>query len=230
MSKESLEQTISALKHEVERLSAAREIENLKNRYFWLMGRNRFEECLEFFALKTPGLRLELCDSGVYEGAESVTKLYRELHPKFFTMSSPGAMGTFYATSPIIEVAEDGETAKGLWNILGQFAAPTTPGGKPEAWWHSEKHALDFVKEDGRWKIWHYRVYYFFSCTFYKSWTDMKEAVFDGFSPIKLGLIPDELLPDKPTTYHKPYSPEYVIEDVPKIPVPYKTWKETFSY
>ncbi len=242
MSIKSLEQAISTLKHEIkelaetnksfkheiERLQAAREIENLKNRYTWKLCAYQYDDLPEMFALKTPGLRVELGNSGVYEGAEGIKRMYLGIHKKFFTPSSPGQFISACNTSPVIEVAEDGETAKGLWNSFGLFTLtdPEVPDGKPEAMWGLEKHAMDFVKEDGRWKIWHYRAYILLICPFYKSWADMKEAYFSGFSPI----LPDELKPDKPITYHKPYSPEYVVEYVPKVPEQYATWEETFSY
>jgi len=56
--------------------------------------------------------------------------------------------------TPVIEVAGDGKTAKGLWYSIGQGVRPSGTTGHSTEWmW--EKYAVDFIKEDGKWKIWH---------------------------------------------------------------------------
>ena len=56
--------------------------------------------------------------------------------------------------TPVIEVAGDGKTAKGIWYSIGQGVRPKGLDGKSTEWmW--EKYAVDFIKEDGQWKIWH---------------------------------------------------------------------------
>lgn len=52
-------------------------------------------------------------------------------------------------TTPYIELAGDGQTAQGVWYTPGH-----TSGGKMAAYMY-EKYFIDFVKEDGHWKIWH---------------------------------------------------------------------------
>jgi len=60
--------------------------------------------------------------------------------------------------TPVIEVAGDGKTAKGIWYSIG-LAVNGNIGadGKTSisTGWMWEKYAVDFVKEDGKWKIWH---------------------------------------------------------------------------
>jgi hypothetical protein len=46
-------------------------------------------------------------------------------------------------TSPVIQVAKDGKTAKAIW---------FSPGVEGNQWAYG-KYAIDFVKEDGQWKI-----------------------------------------------------------------------------
>ena len=225
MSVEDLEKTVSTLKKEVERLSAAREIENLVNRYVNKLMACEFDSLPEFFALKTPGLRLEIGPSGVFEGPEGIKKMYVYAHNKYFHPPSPGGLAQDYNASPVIEVAGDGQTAKGLWYSPG-INTGRDSDGKLVAEWFFEKRALDFVKEDGEWKIWHYHAYFIFVCPFYKSWADLPE----DYLETSLMPWPEECKPDKPTTYHKPYSQKYVIEYVPKAPEPYETWEDTFSY
>ncbi len=64
-----------------------------------------------------------------------------------------GSLVIHMLTAPYIEVAGDGKTAQGLWYSPGAVG-----GVHPD---HSdglmmyEKYGVDFVKEDGEWKIWH---------------------------------------------------------------------------
>ena len=55
-------------------------------------------------------------------------------------------------TTPIIEVAKDGETAKGLWLMYGAETMKKEDG-KVSAYWAAGQFAMDFIKEDGEWKI-----------------------------------------------------------------------------
>ena len=54
-------------------------------------------------------------------------------------------------TSPVIEVAEDGKSAKGLWYTPGFINSHASANGKirSQALW--ERYGGDFVLEDGRW-------------------------------------------------------------------------------
>ncbi len=59
---------------------------------------------------------------------------------------------------PVIEIAGDGKTAKGIWYSIGQSVRGTVDStGKAtiSTSWMWEKYAVDFAKEDGKWKIWH---------------------------------------------------------------------------
>jgi hypothetical protein len=60
--------------------------------------------------------------------------------------------------TPVIEVAGDGKTAKGLWYSIGigVRASVKNDGTYTKSTeWMWEKYAVDFIKEDGKWKIWH---------------------------------------------------------------------------
>ena len=54
-------------------------------------------------------------------------------------------------TSPVIEVAEDGKSAKGLWYTPGFINSHASANGqvRSQALW--ERYGGDFVLEDGRW-------------------------------------------------------------------------------
>ncbi|MBQ9031222.1 MAG: nuclear transport factor 2 family protein [Parasporobacterium sp.] len=65
-------------------------------------------------------------------------------------------------TTSIIEVAEDGQTAKCFWYSPGLVAETGQSGNT--IW---EAYGVDFVKEGGEWKIWHLHMYTDFTGSFY---------------------------------------------------------------
>ena len=69
-------------------------------------------------------------------------------------------------TTAIIEVAEDGKTAKGYWYSPGMIAETGMAGNS--IW---EAYGADFVKENGEWKMWHLHMYTDFMCQFGDNFT-----------------------------------------------------------
>ncbi len=65
-------------------------------------------------------------------------------------------------TTAIIEVAEDGKTAKGFWYSPGMIKE--TGSGASAMW---EAYGADFVKEEGGWKLWHLHMYTDFGGSFF---------------------------------------------------------------
>ncbi|MBN1625502.1 MAG: nuclear transport factor 2 family protein [Deltaproteobacteria bacterium] len=60
--------------------------------------------------------------------------------------------------TPVIEVAGDGKTAKMLCYSIGlsvQGSVDESGNTSTRSMWMWEKYAVDFIKEDGEWKIWH---------------------------------------------------------------------------
>lgn len=60
--------------------------------------------------------------------------------------------------TPVIEVAGDGKTAKGIWYSIGlavRGSVDDNGNTSISTGWMWEKYAVDFAYEDGEWKIWH---------------------------------------------------------------------------
>ena len=140
-----------------------------------------------------------------------------------------GGYGMHTNLTPVIEIAGDGKTAKGVWFSLGlngnDMASP-------------EKYAADFVKEDGEWKIWHFvNLFEPFTMkgateeypredTFYKKPQGAK-GVLPGEKPTTEGGIHYiTRVADDPYIY----DPKVVPRIFPQLPEPYYTFSETFSY
>jgi hypothetical protein len=134
-------------------------------------------------------------------------------------------------TTPVIEVAEDRKTAKGVWISPGFITMPTAE--KLQAYWHWDRYGVDFIREDGKWKIWHFFVGREFTTPYEKSWVD---SALDKEEPYQMALAlfmewPGFTEPHAATLNpFDSYSPFKVATLKPRLPEPYKTFSETFSY
>jgi hypothetical protein len=225
MAEKNLEKTIQSLQKEVQHLKDLHEVQEVMSRYYYVLSAGLGEEKVKLFALKTPGVRAEVADWGVYEGPEGIRRLFLGLEhdQEFAPMDPKGLMFVHTLTTPSVQVAGDGKTAKGVWISPGhetfRFDGKLTPT------WSWGYMAADFVKEDGVWKIWHYHVYGMFRCHYNKSWVE--EVIKNPPMPEKMKA---KLGPNRPSTYHHEYSMTTVREYVPAPPDPYETFDESKAY
>jgi hypothetical protein len=123
-----------------------------------------------------------------------------------------GQMLIHQLTSPYIEIAADGKTAQGLWYAPGQVtvAHPDTV----DAMWMYERYGVDFVKENGEWKMWHMFV-----------GTDWGFPSGNDFTkePIPEGA-PKAFMPE--TYEFEAYTSRYNYMLYPAIPEPYETFTD----
>lgn len=225
-------------------------VENLFGRYMTLHNAFRDPEIVPMWVKKgTPDVRAQYSNNGVYTDWDNIMS-YHAQRP-----NPPGKLIYHFLASPIIEVAEDGQTAKGMWLMSGLesgLTAPAAAAGAPEfmyeknvlidgkkVWMHTvyAKYGVDFIKQDGEWKIWHFHCYEVARAPYGLGWIPFAAAAQD--SPFaddlmyfgedgKPVLMPK---PDAPATLrHNPYRTDRgQMLDLPP-PVPYRTFSETFAY
>jgi hypothetical protein len=245
-----LETRLAALEAENRSLQRVKDVQEIQNvfsmhEYYHMAGRHG-DEVNAIWATKTPGLAMEEAVlNGRYEGLEAVRGYYVEWFDRCFFGVMRQAMRELYPevdpgpdegvpfgvrivhtlTTPVIEVAEDRQTAKAVWISPGYISAPA--GGKLSAMWHWDRYAIDFAHEDTGWKIWHLWVGKDFSTPYEHSWVD---DFFAGPN-IDLRTIPDFPEPNAPSVLsYEGYNPYTRAQLVPQPPVPYRTFSETFSY
>lgn len=243
MAGESLEERIQRVEKIAQRALDVQEIQNVMSRHsvYDAAGMNR-EQLRDIWAQKAPDVSFGQ-NHGLYVGMEAITKYYcdlweQELRPKRLEQMTTlfphikkdkenelaGFMKMHTNATPIIEVAGDGETAKGLWESPG-FVTEIIDG-KLQAFWIWERLAVDFIKEDGKWKIWHFNGFVHFMTTYDKSWV---ESSIEPYIPTETPFWVENP-PNKPIVRHEAYSPTRVQKFFPRPPEPYETWDETFSY
>jgi hypothetical protein len=203
-----LEQEIQGLKAQIEknarqiqRMEDINAIQNLMGKMDNLYEAGMYEERMAYIAEKTPGVTMEVGARGVFEGYESIrrslvdTEYYyekshgagmRNLFPGIdFPSDFAGKYESNLLGTPVIEIAGDGKTAKGVWTSLMTVGKTHENDPEMSALWIWWKIGGDFVKEDGRWKIWHYVKNPVYATNYSTSWVDsaVARATGAGFGP-----------------------------------------------
>ena len=94
--------------------------------------------------------------------------------------------------------------------------------GKLIGWWLWGDYGVDFVKEDGKWKFWHFHVYSYIMTPYDKSWVEP--------NVLKFPPVPDDIKPDRPGSTSRLYSLTGEIKYDPVPPEPYETFDESTAY
>lgn len=222
-----IEKTIQEMQLQIERLQAVIEIQNVLGRYVNLHSASRQEETCELFAMDTPGCRA-VFNGNIYEGRAGIERHFLGLL-KESEKDLRGRLFVHDLVTPVIEVAADAQSAKTVWSTIGMETC-LNEDGSLQSLWNYGKYRFDFVKENGKWKI--YRLY-LHGCynTPYegKGWSDDPFPVehankqIDNWDP--------RWAPDGRTKVPtKPFSVTSADCDlhnmVPAPPVPYDTWDE----
>ncbi len=245
-----LEQQVAALAIKAQSAQDRGEVENLFSRYMYLHNAFLDPQIIPLWAKKgTPGVRAQYSNNGVYTNWDNIMA-YHAQRP-----TPKGKLTYHYVASPLIEVAADGKTAKGMWVMSGvesgltdleaaklapdfMFEKDVLVDGK-RVWMHEVlvKYGVDFIKQDGVWKIWHFHCFEIARSPHGMGWIpfaarsqnnpfsdDLMYFGEDG-RPV---MMPK---PDGPVTMrNNPYRTDTgQTLDAPP-PVPYRTMSETFEY
>ena len=203
------------LEERIQYLEDIHEIKNVMGKYEYMLTGGKTAEIADqlFVEKTTPGLRVDYGDLGVYEGE----RVYELMYALSKVVTAPGILAEHTLTTPIIEVAGDGKTARGVWISPGHEVFPIE--GKLTAHWTWCKYDVVFIKQDGEWKIWRFDVIGTFYTSYDKSWV---EAKLPSAEDRDMG-VPK---PDRPTARKGDYSPEAVVKYDPVPPEPYETFEE----
>jgi hypothetical protein len=192
-------------------------------------------------------------NSGYWIGPKAIMEYYGK------TVSRESTKGQFVwhtITTPVVEVARDRKTAKGVWytpGVVGGFDMGSFN-------WMFEKYGVDFVREDGVWKVWHMHVYtdaaWPLNGTITAGAGGRQGSPPGGGAPgggapgagaagaarggppggetigAEASAAPPQMGggPTKSKQNYQEVSPTTEQKLVPRPPVPYNTWSETWSY
>ena len=194
--------------------------------------------------------RADIClgvNTGYYAGADAVTGYYDALHQKnllttklimekfperFAGKTEEEAYGCGLLNykpldTPVVEIAGDMQTARGIWTCRNSYSDLTTGG--PVTFYEWGWVAADFVKEDAGWKIWHLLilndVHVQAGLQYYEA--DKPYETVPGFEAIGDFKMPE---PNVKVTLRAPYAPDRPRTPAPEVPKPYETFDPANSY
>ena len=161
---------------------------------------------------------------GYYTGMDAIRSYYVDAHEKTLAaLDGKGYMECHAVSTPYVELAGDGRSARGLWYSIGQETYPG-PDGRIQALWVNDKIAADFLLEDDGWKIWR---------------LVLSNDVWHP-AGVPMGAMPDKLPEEMdwirrefgaPTIPMKVHDPLYLwSDDFPAMPKPYETIDAAHSY
>ena len=172
------------LEHTLLKLEAQEACRNLMGRYSYYGTAFRNKETVELWA-KREDAQL-MTPWGSYDGHDGIKACYLEdigdrSDTRVFE-AIKGAVIIHEIDTEVIEVAEDLQTAKAAFLSQGNDTyVDRTENEKVHAKWVWEKYSVDFIMEDGEWKIWHMTIYPLFQSEFGEGWADNTEFVSNAF-------------------------------------------------
>jgi hypothetical protein len=211
-----LEKRVAKFERDVERAEAVRECINAANRYQVCHRRNMNTERTLEFALKTPGTAVEML-WGTYDEPDAVIRWSIAQGMGQLPGKLTGNRGSQHAIcTPIVEVAGDCKTAKGLWLLFAYY------GGA----WAAGQFAMDFIKEDGKWKVWKYNTTGLIYSQFEKGWLKQngRPKGMDDRTTAK-----GDIEPSRPPTWYWMWGPDQYFQNIPMVPEPYETWDDSLA-
>jgi hypothetical protein len=234
------------LEQKMERWEDQRAIKNLMGKYANLLILNREGDIYGMLWSASEDVCLGLND-GWYRGQAAVrgyyaacvdrnmlvAKLLRDRFPAQLGGKSDeeiygiGPMKVKPMYTPVIEVAEDGRTAKGLWSCWGAHNDVESCG--PVARWSWGFFAVDFIREDGQWKIWHMQNTNDIDSICGQSWGLPEQSLPEDPAFAELAGFEYPAFTER-EVLRAAYSPVRPLTKTPRIPEPYATFGETFSY
>lgn len=237
---------MSAILQLTERFEDRREIKNLMGKYVTSCLLCRENTLVDELFCSRDDITLGF-NNGYYVGREAVkgyfqavcdatakkSKCLQKIFPEQLGKLSEEELygvGPFKAeplTSPYVQIAGDGQTAKAIWMVEGSITDITEKG--PVTNWSWGYYAADFIKEDGQMRLWHVLRVEDVHCPNGVNW-GMPENNFPElpeFAELKDIQLP---APNHPAAVYETFSADRCSAKTPRIPEPYTTFAETFSY
>ncbi len=193
----------------VQYLEDMTEIQKLQSQYAHYLFTQRYDRIFdELFSHTNPEVSVEFSDSGVYRGQDSVRTLYAAFER---TKNQPGFFIMHMTVNPYIEIASDGMSAKSHW------LSPGASNSSNDSSWIWGPYYVDYIKENGVWRILHSNLVPLFRNPYAYSWND---APHHGTVRGSIGTEPDE-----PSTLYRPFNEVKEETDIfrnhPDLPEPF---------
>lgn len=207
----------------LQRLESVAAIERLQNIYGYYLDENRADDILDLFV---DDGRMYF-RGGVFVGRAGLERFYKQTVASVFGYETTGprdqTLASHFQIQPVVDVADDGRTARGRFNLL-----QLTLVGDDRAGWSSAIYDTELVLADGRWAFASLRYTHLWSMANWPG-SDLFPAPPGGAAgPPPLRLFPDDPLgPDEvdERPMHLPYPSRAVVPVHFANPVSGKVWE-----
>lgn len=194
--------------------------------------------------------REDIClatNEGYYVGREAVAGYYEAIHQKnllttrlimekypdkFQGKTEQDAYGCGLINykpldTPVVEIAGDLQTARGIWSCRNSYSDLRTSG--PVAFYEWGWVAADFVKEEEGWKIWHLQILNDVHVQAGLAYNEREKpyAPVVGFEAMADFKMPE---PTVKTVVRELYHTNRPKTRTPEVPEPYETFDSAHSY
>jgi hypothetical protein len=183
-------------------------------------------------------------NDGFWVGRDSVYNAYVTAYEKALVKSQAevlrektktlplkaGSMILHAVSTPLIEVAADLKTAKGMFYSPG-YVTTIEAAGKPYSRWVMQRYAVDFINENG-WKIWHLFIGVDYVCDVgNRPYQQSPVPAYNKPLPLLEGIgFGSEFIPPYDIEVPALYSSALGWCGYPPEPEAYETFSETYSY
>ena len=189
------ETQLTLLEKEANRVQAAHDIRRLQRSYGYYLDQAMWDEVADLF---TDDGSVEIALDGVYVGKKRIREYFYRLGGGQRGLKK-GQLNDHLQVQPVITVAPDGLTAKGRWRTVimaGQVGE--------SAFWGDGPSEVEYLKQNGTWKIAKLHWYQTFVVPYEGGWTKNKDVNGGVY-------VSRELPPDRPPTEHYGVWPEVYI-------------------
>jgi hypothetical protein len=214
---------LKALEERMDRLEAQNRYLNdyigiwkLQSLYCHYVNIGAVQEIVGLFA-DSPEVEIELSNKGVLRGKDAPHRYFLRAGQKDEIKSErapqiPGNMVIHMAVNPALEIDAEGVHARAVWFSPGITNFPIDQKLTITAAWCWGKYDIEYLKQDGAWKILAFRWRQIFLSRYELGW------VKENLEPGHVVAPPDRAsAPD----YHNPYKPDRVNRFDPPPPPPY---------
>ncbi|OGO31745.1 MAG: hypothetical protein A2Z29_06300 [Chloroflexi bacterium RBG_16_56_11] len=152
MNVKELEAKVKALEGRIQTMEDIEEIKKLQRAYGFYLEHWMAEDIIDCFA-DGPDTVL-LVAAGEYRGKENIRDFFHHGRTVIESRKSdnPEFLHQVMQLSGVVHVDPDGKTAKGRWYGFGANAFPAG-GGKINPGWMNGVYEIEYVKQDGRWRL-----------------------------------------------------------------------------
>lgn len=140
-------------------------VENTMGMFCFMRSCGRYEDILSLWA-SGEDLLFE-GPWGIYKGRAAVGACFSRDTAQY----DEKGVSCRHLNSQVIEIADDGNTARGIWISPGHEYADGP-------YWAWNRFAVDFIREEDEWKIWKMRLYPTWRCPYDTQWSEVEQTAY----------------------------------------------------